>query len=129
MANRWLICGGRDFDDWEMFDAALRSVANNSGVPWVVIHGAAKGADRMADRWVQEMRAGGVDIQLIRVPADWERHGRHAGPIRNQQMLDEHKPDLVIAFPGGRGTADMVSRAKAAEITVIEPKGTQGGRG
>ena len=55
-------------------------------------------------------------------PADWIRHGRAAGPIRNEQMLREGCPDLVVAFhddPGlGRGTADMVRRALAAGVPV-----------
>lgn len=54
-------------------------------------------------------------------PADWRKYGKSAGPLRNQQMIDEGKPDLVVAFPGGTGTADMVRRAKAAGIRVIEP--------
>ena len=49
-------------------------------------------------------------------PADWKVRGRAAGHIRNQQMLDEGRPHLVVAFPGGRGTADMVRRARAAGI-------------
>jgi hypothetical protein len=52
-------------------------------------------------------------------PADWKRHGKSAGPLRNQEMLDA-APDLVIAFPGGRGTADMVRRAKSVNVKVIE---------
>ena len=50
---------------------------------------------------------------------DWNKHGKAAGPIRNQQMLDEGKPDLVVAFPGGRGTADMIRRAEASGVPVI----------
>jgi hypothetical protein len=48
--------------------------------------------------------------------ADWEKLGRSAGPIRNQAMLDEGRPDLVVAFPGHHGTADMVRRARAAGV-------------
>lgn len=55
-----------------------------------------------------------------RIFADWKTHGRAAGPIRNQRMIDEWKPTLVIAFAGGRGTADMIRRAKAAGIEVRE---------
>jgi hypothetical protein len=57
---------------------------------------------------------------LINEPADWKAHGRAAGPIRNQRMIDEHRPELVVAAPGGRGTADMVRRARAAGIEVFE---------
>ena len=53
-------------------------------------------------------------------PADWDTHGRGAGPIRNKQMLEEGKPDLVIAFPGGKGTANMIGQAKEAGIPVRE---------
>lgn len=49
----------------------------------------------------------------------WKDHGKAAGPIRNQLMLDDFKPDLVVAFPGGKGTADMVKKAQDAGVTVI----------
>jgi hypothetical protein len=52
--------------------------------------------------------------------ADWHRHGRAAGPIRNQKMLD-WGPDLVVAFAGGTGTAGMVRLARAACVEVIKP--------
>jgi hypothetical protein len=78
-------------------------------------HGTAPGADAHAANWALKNR---VPIKAWK--ADWRQHGNAAGPIRNQQMIDEGKPDLVIAFPGGRGTADMVQRAKAAGIEVFE---------
>jgi hypothetical protein len=67
----------------------------------------------MAGEWADVF---GVPFRIF--PANWKKHGRAAGPMRNQQMLDEGKPDLVIAFPGGSGTADMVRRAKAAGVPV-----------
>lgn len=55
-------------------------------------------------------------------PADWKRYGRAAGPIRNRQMLEEGKPDLIIAFHSNlaesRGTANMVKIARKAGIEV-----------
>lgn len=57
--------------------------------------------------------------------ADWNTHGNSAGPIRNKQMLDEGKPDLILAFPGGKGTADMIRQVSAARLpvlTVVEPQ-------
>ena len=51
--------------------------------------------------------------------ADWDRHGKAAGPIRNKQMLDEGKPDLVVAFEGGKGTANMIAQAEAAGVRVF----------
>ena len=64
-------------------------------------------------------RNGGASASRDFLP-DWEKHGRAAGPIRNKLMLDEGRPDLVVAFPGGRGTANMVKQASAASVEVIE---------
>lgn len=109
-----LVCGGRDFyDEAELRRAMNAAVAGESDV--LVIHGGARGADSLAGRIA---KARGVPVRVF--PADWDRHGRGAGPKRNQQMLDEGKPDLVLAAPGGVGTADMIRRAKAAGIRVIE---------
>lgn len=81
----------------------------------VLVNGAAKGADRHAVRWALPR---GLTINSF-MP-DWRKLDKAAGPIRNQQMIDIGKPDLVVAFPGGDGTADMVRRAKAANVEVIE---------
>src|SRR5882672_7909105 len=107
-----LVCGGRDFND---FDALCHELggAHAANAIVEVIEGGARGADQLAHDWA---KLNGV--QTIAYLADWESHGRAAGPLRNQRMLDEGKPDLVIAFPGGKGTADMVRRAKAASIPV-----------
>lgn len=80
-----------------------------------LIEGGALGADRLARRWAYTV--GGITVETF--PADWGAHGKAAGPIRNQRMIDEGKPDVVLAFPGGRGTADMIRRAEAAGIRVI----------
>lgn len=70
----------------------------------------------MAWEWAT---ARGLQVQTY--PADWKRLGRKAGPLRNQQMLDEFKPELVLAFPGGRGTEDMMARAVRAGVPVVRP--------
>lgn len=109
---RILITGGRDFDDREMLFLALDRLHSELGFT-LLIHGDAKGADRLAGEWATERT-----IEVLACPADWKRHGRAAGPIRNRQML-EHMPDLLVAFPGGRGTADMVSVATKAGLRVV----------
>jgi hypothetical protein len=109
-----LVCGGRYYGDWEQAYKVLGEIREKRGIT-VVIHGDAVGADRIAGDW-----ANGQSLAVIKCPADWDRHGRAAGPIRNQKMLDDHHPELVVAFAGGRGTADMVCRAKAAGIEVME---------
>lgn len=112
---RILVCGGRTFSDAESVAAELESY---SGSITALINGGAKGADAHALAWAA-MR----DVPIELYMPDWNRHDRSAGPIRNQRMIDEGKPDLVIAFPGGRGTADMVGRARKAGIEVREVDG------
>lgn len=111
----FLVCGGRDFDDKRGLEDALDRLHAKVNVT-KIISGAANGADRMATNWAWTR---GIAWQEF--PADWDNHGKAAGPIRNQQMLDEGKPDGVVAFPGGKGTADMIKRAYAAGVTVWEP--------
>ena len=113
---RVLVCGGRDYTDYRQLCDTLRAIHTDRPIT-AVIHGAARGADTCGWGW-----ATSIGIKTEAYPANWDLHGRKAGPIRNQQMLDEGKPDLVVAFPGGRGTADMVRRAKAAGIDVVEVK-------
>lgn len=113
---RVLVCGGRDFDDFNFVWHMLESFhLSNDGPISVLIHGAARGADTAAARWGQSEPS----VRVVAYPADWKKHGKAAGPIRNKQMLDEGKPDLVIAFPGGKGTEDMVRRAKAIGVRVL----------
>lgn len=109
---RILITGGRDFDDRTMLFVALDRLHTEHGFT-ILIHGDARGADQMAGEWAVER-----GVEVLACPADWKRHGRGAGPIRNRQML-EHKPDLLVAFPGGKGTADMVAVATKAGMRVI----------
>jgi hypothetical protein len=109
--TRILVCGSRNFTNSEAIMAALLPYREAA----TVIHGGAPGADTLAD---VVARALGMDVLAYK--ADWKRHGKAAGPIRNQQMLDEGKPDLVIAFPlpGSIGTLDMITRARRAGIAV-----------
>lgn len=109
-----LICGGREFSYWDWGFSCLEELDAHFKCR-VVIHGAANGADAMGDHWARMM---GKCIWGFR--ADWNRFGGDAGPKRNQQMLREGQPDAVVAFPGGRGTADMKRRVIAARIPLIE---------
>lgn len=115
-----LVTGGRDYEDYDGFCRVMdRFAPTNQGVfnrnLTHVIHGGAKGADAMADRWARDN-----GVQPVRVDALWDIHGRAAGPIRNKAMLDllDRKDDVVIAFPGGAGTASMVAIAQAAGVRV-----------
>lgn len=85
----------------------------------LVIHGAAMGADRLAGRWAEWK---GLPVQSYPITSlDWQRWGHAAGPIRNERMLVEGRPALVVAFAGSAGTQDMVRRALAAGVEVVKP--------
>lgn len=120
MEQRVLVCGGRDYDDRERLFSILDTAHMANPIVDLVV-GDARGADSLARAWATERKVR-MDVYL----ADWDYYGNNAGPIRNQEMLDQGKPHLVIAFPGGKGTADMMRRAKKASVPVVRvrPCGT-----
>jgi hypothetical protein len=110
-----LVCGGRDYTNRNALFAALDWLHGRRNIE-LIIHGAARGADRLAAEW-----ASARGIQSRAFPALWDVDGKAAGFIRNRRMLDCGRPDGVAAFPGGRGTADMINQAQAAGVLVWRP--------
>lgn len=116
---RLLVCGSRTYADrttmWNVLDGVHHE--HHLGV---LIHGAAAGADSLADEWADEN-----DVPISSYWANWGMHGKAAGPIRNELMLKESHPDLVLAFidkplPESRGTAHMCKIARAAGVETFE---------
>jgi len=97
----------------------LAATAKSQLLQLILIQGGAPGADAAARNWAALHRDRVISITE---PANWQRDGKAAGPRRNQRMLDLHHPDLVVAFPGRRGTADMVEKARGALVPVIEAR-------
>lgn len=115
---RLLVCGGRDYRDQIRAWAALDRLLAKRPIE-VLIHGGATGADTLADEWAQ---ARGIQRRVFAVTRDqWRELGRIAGPLRNSKMLREGEPDGVVAFPGGRGTADMIRQAESWGLRVWQP--------
>lgn len=112
--RRILVCGGRHYSDSKHLWGVLSGLLRETEVS-CIISGGAEGADTMAVEW-----ADFNEIPYAVFPAKWTEHGRSAGPIRNSKMLVEGKPDLIVAFPGGAGTADMVRKAQKAGIRVMD---------
>ena len=125
-----LVCGGRDYHDFRKAVTILDKLRVKYRITHIIA-GEAKGADAIAKNWAK-LRG----LKYDGYHADWDNldhpqarikinrwgkeYNANAGPIRNQQMLDEGQPDIVIAFPGGAGTADMKRRSKKANLEVIE---------
>lgn len=110
---RILVCGGRNYTDRERVFRVLDDLHAARGITYLA-HGGAKGADRSAEAWAMSR-----GVAWRRWMADWKTLGKAAGPERNARMLTESRPDMVIAFPGKRGTADMVRKATAAGVPVV----------
>jgi hypothetical protein len=107
---RVIVTGGRDYSNYELVAQTLDTYEVHE-----VAEGGASGADRLAALWAHDRHA-----TCRTYPAEWSKYGRWAGPRRNQIMLEDFLPQMVIAFPGGKGTADMIRRATEAGVPVIE---------
>ncbi len=121
---RVVVTGGRDFNRSEpgTINVADRTLFHGEMRALLAVHGSnlslaqgfcPTGADAFAREWARN-----VSIPMRDYRPNWERDGKAAGPIRNKRMLEDFRPHLVLAFPGGRGTADCCRRAEAMGITV-----------
>lgn len=110
-----LVTGGRNFNDEEFVFKELdklHKIYNFS----LLIHGDATGADTLSKNWALKNN---VPVKAFPVTKqDWQQYGKAAGVIRNSVMLKEN-PDLLVAFPGGKGTADMVKKAQKINLEII----------
>lgn len=106
---RVIIAGTRTFDDYGMLcrsaDYWLSEKRTKRRI--VIVSGAAKGADALGEQYARER-----GYKLQRYPADWEKYGRAAGPIRNEVMAQN--ADALIAYWDGRspGTWNMIELAR-----------------
>lgn len=126
---RVCVTGGRDFTSYEQrmwLYAGLSLLHQVSGGILEIIEGGATGADLAAKNWCLWRRGCGDIMKLTSVPAEWEKysaglkHGQKnpAGIIRNNEMV-AMRPDVVLACPGGPGTAHMVAASKRAGLKVV----------
>lgn len=108
-----LVCGGRKYFDRDRIFAVLNALDEIRPIH-AVIEGGATGADSIAGEWAKEH-----DRKLFVVKPDYEKHSPKVAPlIRNTDML-QLGPELVVAFPGGNGTADMMKKTKAQGIPLL----------
>ena len=115
MTYRILVTGSRDWPHPEVVYRELTRAANAATTPIVVVEGACHlgGADEFAHTWADDMAFRGDDVASERHPADWAKHGRAAGFIRNQEMVNLGA-DLCLAFiyNNSRGASDCALRAQ-----------------
>lgn len=108
-----LCCGDRN---WTDIDTIRRTLELPPGT--IIVHGDARGADRLSGVVARER-----EFEVRAYPADWNKHGKAAGPIRNREMFNTEKPELVIAFhddlANSKGTKDMVKYAESKGCPVM----------
>lgn len=105
-----LVCGGRDYANYDKLKNVLNTLSIN-----LIVHSGATNVDKMADKYANENN---IPVQVYY--ADWYKYGRMAGVIRNKQMLENEQPDVVVACLGGLGTRHMINLARSLHIDVIE---------
>jgi hypothetical protein len=105
-----IVTGGRDYNDYD----TIQKVLNLFDIG-LLIQGGALGADKQAQEYAKHN-----GIECVTVIADWNKHGRAAGPIRNREMLLKYPNAIVVAFPGGAGTANCIKTAIQLNHTVLQ---------
>ncbi len=118
---RVLVCGDRNWADEELIEKSILRLhlEGNTGAGKIslIISGEAEGADSLAKKVSSRL-----GLKYSGFPALWEKYGKAAGPLRNKQMLEEGKPELILAFHDdldhSKGTKDMVERARKAGVPV-----------
>ncbi len=105
-----IIAGSREFSDYEYLKKCLDKIAHPLDT---VISGTARGADQLGERYASDKK-----LKVIKMPADWEKHGKSAGYKRNEEMAKQG--DLLCAFWDGtsRGTKHMIDLAKKHGLKV-----------
>ena len=112
---RVLVCGGRDYRDYDKVWAKLDAMHKREPIT-LLIEGGAQGADTYAYQWALARK-----VPRLTIKADWETHSKAAGAIRNAAML-KMEPDVVVAFPGGKGTNNMMTQTRRAGVKLVVVK-------
>lgn len=116
-----LVTGGRDYQRHRTVFGVLDNHHKIMPIR-LLVQGGATGADEFARDWAKSR-----EVRWATELPDWKRYGRGAGTVRNQVMLDKHHPHLVVAFPGNRGTLDMMRRAYKCGYKVAITNGEEHG--
>lgn len=107
-----IIAGGRDYQLTQRDYLRLNEIHVKTRIS-TVVSGGAPGADANGEEWASHYY-----IPVRRFRADWKKHGRAAGPMRNREMAEY--ADAVALFPGGCGTESMYQEAKKAGIEIFD---------
>lgn len=111
---RLIIAGGRDFNDYSLLESKINYFLSNTDLTTVtIISGTARGADLLGERYAKEH-----SIPVERYPANWDKHGRAAGHIRNKQMAQVATHCTCFWDGKSRGTKSMIDLAKQHKLNL-----------
>lgn len=113
LPQRLLVCGGRDFSNSALVYRVLEELHSAHRFT-LVIHGGERGVDSLTDAWAMNKR---LPIEAYR--PDWPLHGKLADAKRQVEMLRSGRPTMLVAFPGGKGTKNLVQLAYSIPIPTI----------
>lgn len=110
---RVIVAGVRDFSNYELLESKLNRILQNITDEIVIVCGMARGADTLGERYA---KANGIRVEYY--PADWNKYGKSAGYIRNEQMAKN--ADALIAFWDGKskGTKNMIDLAEKYRLNI-----------
>ena len=112
-----VVGGGRYLKDRQMVWRVLDYLHQQEPITRLA-HGGCSGADFLAELWAKQRQ-----VPSRSYPPDWQGKGKAAGPIRNGEMLRQEVPDLVIGFPGGSGTRDLLLQAQRLNFRTLTVDG------
>lgn len=115
---RLLVCGGRHFDDAALVEGGLTAFHTASPIS-VVIHGGLPGIGMPLESWARRNA-----IHVIRYPANFTL-GKRGDSTRDEFMLADSRPDMLLVFPGGRRTAELLHEANRTQVPVMLAQGVE----
>lgn len=114
--NRIIIAGGRDFINYSLLEFEVKKfiVEHNLQLPIEIVSGHARGADTMGERFAHKYK---LDLKIF--PAEWDKYGNRAGPIRNEEMAKYCELQYAIIFWDGQssGSKNMIENSKKYNLT------------
>lgn len=110
---RVCVCGGRNYFNRKRMHEVLSYVLSHHP-DFMIVSGGCTGADTLAVEWAKQN-----DVYYEIYNANWKKYGKAAGPIRNRQMA-ESGIDVLLAFPGGKGTENMITECNDRKIKVVK---------
>jgi len=108
-----LIAGSRNFTDYRLLSDSVAQVLSDVTEPVTVISGTAKGADTLGERYAEEH-----GLEVVRMPADWDKHGKAAGFIRNKDMSKVATHAIIFWDGQSKGTKSMILLCKQGGVPV-----------